>query len=220
VEENARDARYDALSAHAQKTGATAVLLGHTKNDQAETVLLGLTRGSGPTSMRGMAQKRGLWLRPFLGLTREMTQQVCLDVGCSWWVDPHNTDPRFIRPRIRHEVLPLLADVLGPGIVSALTTTAALLSEDDDYLNKMANDLFENVVSDNGDLELAVLVDTPAAIRRRVIRRWVKDRLGVAMSFSQTQMVDALIVAWSGQGPVDVGGSKLVRLNGVMRVAR
>lgn len=220
VEEHARRARYQALESVAHEKGATAVLLGHTKNDQAETVLLGLTRGSGPTSIRGMAEKRGLWLRPFLGLSRDTTQQVCVDVGCSWWEDPHNKDQRFIRPRIRHEVLPLLDDVVGPGIVSALTTTARLIADDDDHLTQLANELYEACVTKNGDLSVGPLADTPPALRRRVVRKWVKDRVGASMSFSQTERVDALIVSWSGQGPIDVAGSKLVRHNGVLKVTR
>jgi tRNA(Ile)-lysidine synthase len=220
IEENARTARYDALEHRAKQRGAVAVLLGHTKNDQAETVLLGLNRGSGPASIRGMAEKRGLWLRPFLGLTRETTQQVCLDAGFGWWEDPHNTDPRFLRPRIRHELMPLLESVLGPGVVSALTTTARLIAEDDDYLSERAREMYEKILTQRGDLHVAGLLEIPAALRRRVVRIWVAEELGVAMTFRQTEMVDALIVSWRGQGPVDVGGGKLVRQDGVITAAR
>lgn len=211
VEDNARVARYEALEDHAKRVGSTAVFLGHTKDDQAETVLLGLSRGSGPASIRGMASRRGLWCRPFLAIPRETTRACCEDAGIAWWEDPHNTDSRFLRPRIRGEVMPVLESVLGPGVVGALAQTAELIAADDDYLTEQANTAYDSALTATGGLDIPTVHSLPDALRRRVIRRFVKDRLGVSPSFAQTDMIDALVVSWKGQGPVDIGGHKLSR---------
>ena len=218
LEDNARRARYDAMRALATEKGATAVLLGHTLDDQAETVLLGLTRGSGPGSIRGMSARRDIWLRPFLGITRETTRQVCVDVGLSWWDDPHNTDRRFVRPRIRHDILPLMETLLGPGVAQALAHTASLVAADDDYLNAVADAALGSLETDDGRLPVEPLAALAEPIRRRVMRRWVTNRTGVSMNARHTEQLDALVVAWRGQGAVAVGGSKLVRHDGHLRI--
>lgn len=216
VEENARKARYGALTTHAEATGALAVLLGHTLDDQAETVLLGLGRGSGPTSIRGMAPRRGLWVRPFLGLTRRTTEACVTDAGLSYWSDPHNIDRRFLRPRIRHDVLPVMEDVFGPGIPDALANTAALVAADDDYLTSLATEKLLVLQQNPSRLPIDGLLDLPSPIRRRVIRLWVRTEVGSALTMAQTEMVDALVVAWKGQGPVDVPGATLSRQDGFL----
>jgi tRNA(Ile)-lysidine synthase len=132
----ARTARYAALDALASALDAS-VLLGHTLDDQAETVLLGLGRGSGPRSVAGMAVRDGRRLRPFLGLRRATTEAACAALGLTPWRDPHNTDPSFQRARLRHEVLPLLEDVLQGGVVEALGRTAGLLREDLEALDEL-----------------------------------------------------------------------------------
>ena len=114
----ARDARHAALEAAANGTGAQAVLLGHTLDDQAEQVLLGLARGSGTRSLAGMRPVRGRLLRPFLGLRRADTLAICAAEGLDPWYDPSNADPSFARSRTRVEVLPVLEAKLGPGAVS------------------------------------------------------------------------------------------------------
>jgi tRNA(Ile)-lysidine synthase len=218
VEENARGARYDALEHHATAVGAKAVFLGHTLDDQAETVLLGLSRGSGSTSIRGMSPVRGIWARPFLGLRRETTRQACVDAGVSWWDDPHNDDRRFLRPRIRHDLMPALVSVLGPGVPGALAQTAYLVGQDDDYLSQLASGALETALTPEGELEVSALIELPEPIRRRVIRLWVREQCDVSLSFVHTEMVDALVVAWSGQGPVDISGHTLVRVGNRLRI--
>jgi tRNA(Ile)-lysidine synthase len=216
VEDNARTARYDQLTRHLTDTGAIAVLLGHTLDDQAETVLLGLTRGSGPASIRGMAPYNAPWLRPFLGTSRHTTQACVTDAGFSYWVDPHNTDRRFVRPRIRHDLLPAMEEILGPGIPDALANTARLVSDDDDYLTALASDHLTALESTPGQLPTSPLADLPSPIRRRVLRAWVRKTIGTSMTLPQTEMVDALVVAWKGQGPVDIPGAKLSRREGFL----
>jgi tRNA(Ile)-lysidine synthase len=134
----ARDARYAALDAAADRHGAFAVLLGHTRDDQAETVLLGLARGSGARSLAGMAPVAGRYRRPLLDLERDRLAEACRAEGLDPWADPHNTDPAYARARVRHEALPALEQALGPGVAAALARTAALLRADADALDAIA----------------------------------------------------------------------------------
>jgi tRNA(Ile)-lysidine synthase len=218
VEDNARVARYDALERVASKQGAGAVFLGHTLDDQAETVLLGLARGSGPASIRGMSPVRGLWCRPFLQIPRQMTRQACQDAGIVVWDDPHNVDRRFLRPQIRHDVMPVLESVLGPGVSQALATTADLIAADDDYLIEVAEGVFALALTDLGELDVTALEPLHPAIRTRVLRMFVTRGLGASPTKVQTDMIDALIVSWKGQGPVDIAGHKLGRNDNTLRI--
>ncbi|RIQ36748.1 tRNA lysidine(34) synthetase TilS [Jiangella rhizosphaerae] len=138
-EGNARSARYAALTAAATRAGAAAVLLGHTLDDQAETVLLGLARGSGPRSLSGMAERSGLLRRPLLGLRRDVVR-AALPAGLTPWDDPHNEDAAYARARVRHRVLPVLEAELGPGVAEALARTAGLARADADALDAAAAD--------------------------------------------------------------------------------
>ncbi|SDU20196.1 tRNA lysidine(34) synthetase TilS [Jiangella alkaliphila] len=136
-EGNARSARYAALTASAARVGAAAVLLGHTLDDQAETVLLGLARGSGPRSLSGMADRSGLVRRPLLALRRDVVR-AALPAGLTPWEDPHNEDAAYARARVRHRVLPVLEAELGPGVAEALARTADLARADADALDAQA----------------------------------------------------------------------------------
>ncbi|WP_427916047.1 tRNA lysidine(34) synthetase TilS [Sinomonas halotolerans] len=141
----ARTARLAALEAEARAWGAGAVLLGHTLDDQAEQVLLGLARGSGPRSLGGMRRVRGLWVRPLLGLRRADTLEVCAAEGLAPWHDPTNEDPRFMRSRVRTGVMPFLEAELGPGVAEGLARTAALLAADADHLDAEAQDAYASL---------------------------------------------------------------------------
>ncbi|MTD14540.1 tRNA lysidine(34) synthetase TilS [Nakamurella sp. YIM 132087] len=167
LEAAARSARYEALVAAA---GGRPVLLGHTADDQAETVLLGLARGSGPRSVAGMSAWRTPWGRPLLGIRRSDTENACREQGLEVWNDPHNSESRFTRVRLRREVLPLLEDVLGGGVGPALGRTAALMADDLAALDELAAAV--PAVDVDGGLLLATLTDRPRAIRTRVLRRW------------------------------------------------
>ncbi|CAA9266768.1 MAG: tRNA(Ile)-lysidine synthetase, partial [uncultured Blastococcus sp.] len=129
----ARVARYAVLSRAALEHGAR-IALGHTLDDQAETVLLGLGRGSGPRSVAGMVEVRETggvcWWRPLLGVRGATARQACADQDLPVWDDPWNADPAYTRVRLRREVLPLLEEVLGGGVAPALARTAALLRDD------------------------------------------------------------------------------------------
>lgn len=137
----ARDARYAALDDAAVRHGAIAVLLGHTRDDQAETVLLGLARGSGIRSLSGMAAVSGAggrYRRPFLGLDRQTARKACMVQSLPVWDDPHNADPAYTRSRLRQEGLPALEKALGKGVVEALARTAQLSRDDADALDAWA----------------------------------------------------------------------------------
>ncbi|BBY19233.1 tRNA(Ile)-lysidine synthase [Mycolicibacterium litorale] len=196
----ARTARYHALRA---ARGDAPVLLAHTLDDQAETVLLGLGRGSGPRSIAGMRVCDPPWYRPLLGVRRAATVAACAELGLQPWADPHNTDPRYTRSRLRTEVLPLLEDVLAGGVAGALARTAAALQEDNDTLDALAEQASAEVTTGAG-LDTARLASLPGAIRRRVIRAWLIAGGARGLTDTQIQGVDALVSAWRGQGGVAV----------------
>lgn len=197
----ARSARYSALDS--ARDGA-AVLLGHTLDDQAETVLLGLGRGSGARSMAGMRSCDWPWFRPLLNARRHQTHAVCAELGLDVWSDPHNRDPRFTRVRLRDEVLPLMEDVLGGGVAQALARTALSLREDTDALDTIATDLLVSIRTPHG-LPVSALEPLHAAVRRRVIRGWLLSQGAVGLTDKQIRAVDTLVTAWRGQGGVAVG---------------
>ncbi|GHJ34674.1 tRNA lysidine(34) synthetase TilS [Streptomyces sp. TS71-3] len=207
----ARDARYAALDAAAERHGATAVLLGHTRDDQAETVLLGLARGSGTRSLSGMAAvsgDAGRYRRPFLHLDRQTARRACLAQSLPVWDDPHNTDPTFTRSRLRHEGLPALEKALGKGVVEALARTAQLSRDDADALDAWADQAEAAARDDAGLLECAKLRVLPAAVRRRVLRRAAIEAGAPAGSLfaRHIEEIDRLITGWRGQGAINLPG--------------
>ncbi|OBG96651.1 tRNA lysidine(34) synthetase TilS [Mycobacterium sp. E136] len=197
----ARTARYRALDG---ARDGMSVLLGHTLDDQAETVLLGLGRGSGPRSIAGMRPWDPPWGRPLLGVRRAVTRAACAELGLPPWQDPHNFDRRFTRVRLREEVLPMLEDVLGGGVAEALARTAGALRADTDTLDELADRALSEVRRDDA-LDGAQVVQLPEALRLRVIRRWLLDGGAAGLTDKQIRAVDALVTAWRGQGGVAVG---------------
>jgi tRNA(Ile)-lysidine synthase len=165
----AREARYAVLEEVAQRSGSAVVLLGHTLDDQAETVLLGLTRGSGARSLAGMRRGFDVFRRPLLDVTRAQTEAACRADGVEWWSDPHNEDPRFTRSRVRHRVLPVLEAELGPGVAAALARTADQLREDSSALDAIADRVLGDVARPGG-LDAVALATQPDAVLMRVLR--------------------------------------------------
>ncbi|WP_346621469.1 tRNA lysidine(34) synthetase TilS [Blastococcus montanus] len=216
----ARSARYAALADAATAHGAR-VALGHTLDDQAETVLLGLGRGSGPRSVAGMVVERAdggvTWWRPLLGVRRVTTRRACADQGLPVWDDPWNTDPAYTRVRLRGEVLPLLEEVLGGGVAPALARTARLLREDLDALDALADGELARLAAEAGDgtLPARPLEPLPAAVRRRVLRGWLRAAGIPDLQAVHLQAVETLVTGWRGQGPVDLpGGAGVARASG------
>jgi len=215
----ARTARYAALSRAADETGAVAVLLGHTLDDQAETVLLGLARGSGATSLQGMAPRSGLYSRPLLAIRRSQTEQFCADSGLDPWADPQNDDPAFSRVRVRSTVLPLLESELGPGIAEALARTAEQLREDAEALDHFAEEIAEELadIAEAGiSLPVRALEANPPALRQRLIRLAVESEFHVSLSRAQTLEVARLVTHWHGQTAVDLPGVRVERRDGLL----
>ncbi|WP_433418139.1 tRNA lysidine(34) synthetase TilS [Microtetraspora malaysiensis] len=216
----AREARYAALSEAARRLEATAVLLGHTLNDQAETVLLRLARGSGTRSLSGMAAVSGLYRRPLLGLSRARTEEACAALGLEPWYDPHNSDPAFTRVRVRHDVMPVLEAALGPGVAEALARTARLCRDDADALDEWADAvLAESRTGPGAPLAVAVLEKAPGAVRRRVIQRAAVEAGAPASALAAVHIdeVERLLTAWRGQKRVDLpGGVGAVRRYGTL----
>lgn len=216
----ARAVRYRAFDDALDATGAAAILLGHTLDDQAETVLLGLARGAGAASLHGMAAVSGPLRRPLLGIRRATTRAACSDAGLEPWDDPHNDDPRFSRVRVRGRVLPVLEDELGPGVAEALARTADQLREDGDALDAMALDWALELVGQNDDGHVTVdargLAADPPALRQRIIRLVVANEFGVPLSRAQTLAVAALVTDWHGQKGVDLPGVLATRVGATL----
>jgi tRNA(Ile)-lysidine synthase len=211
LEASARRARYEALTNFSQENNASAVLLGHTKDDQAETVLLGLARGSGARSLSGMAQVNGIFERPFLEITRAQTVAACKELNLQVWNDPHNDNSDFLRVRVRKNVLPIMESELGPGIREALTRSANLLRDDADALDSMAEEFW----SQDKSLEVEPLAKLPKAVRSRVLRLALFESGVSQLSADQVGQVEALISNWKGQGEVSLpAGVKVSRISG------
>jgi tRNA(Ile)-lysidine synthase len=208
MEAAARTARYAALDEAAVRHGATAVLLGHTLDDQAETVLLGLARGSGARSLAGMSAVSGRYRRPLLDLGRDLTRRACLAMGLAPWDDPHNRDSAYARARVRADVLPALEKGLGPGVAAALARTARMLRDDADALDAWAARALEAAADEAGALGVAALAELPRAVRTRVLRRAAiaAGSPPGALAAVHVEAMEALVTGWRGQSHVDLPG--------------
>jgi tRNA(Ile)-lysidine synthase len=216
----ARTARYAALTDVAARVGAPAVLLGHTRDDQAETVLLALARGAGPRGLAGMPVRRGIFVRPLLDVARADTRKACAALGLVPWDDPHNVDPSFARARVRSDAMPSLVAALGPAVVDNLARSASMIAADNEALDALAEAALDAAVRDDGTaLDLSEISDRPTAVRRRVLHLWAR-RLGAsgsALSHKHVEALDALVMDWHGQGPVHLpGGIVAARDRGVL----
>lgn len=220
LESSARRARYGALASYAENEKIDLILLGHTKNDQAETVLLGLARGSGTRSLSGMAERKGIFLRPLLAIERQTTERACSDLAIVYWQDPHNEDERFKRVRARRLMVEMERQI-GPGIVDALARSAELLRDDADALDAFAKEYFESI--DPRDIEVASLARLPRALRTRILRMAIYANGAPAGSLSSDHIapIEALVSNWHGQGPASVpGGVKVERKSGRLSLSQ
>jgi tRNA(Ile)-lysidine synthase len=213
-EAGARVARYQALDAEAHSRRAT-VLLGHTLDDQAETVLLGLARGSGNRSLAGMVPRSGHLLRPLLEVRRQVTERACAEVGLEPWRDPHNADRRYARVRVREVVLPTLETELGPGIAEALARTAELARDDADLLDRLAAERFDG----KDTLDCGALGAQPPALRRRIIRLWLIGHGLGDLSLQHITSVEQLVTQWRGQQRVELPGGSVSRVSGHLHLS-
>ena len=209
----ARTARYTALETLRQQTRSHFIVLGHTSSDQAETVLLGLVRGSGSKSLSGMSEKSGLLLRPLLVVDRATTEAFCKDSGIKYWSDPQNKDEKYLRVMIRKHVLPFLEKQLGGSVAASLVRTSDQLREENAYLDPQADKSFKRYakVSASGiSFDAKVLEKLPSAILHRVIKKAL-DGFGSESSRSHVLAVSDLILSWHGQKPLALPGVRVVR---------
>ena len=219
LEAAARSTRYAALDRVADQHGARLVLLGHTLDDQAEQVLLGLTRGAGARSLAGMPRARDRFRRPLLAVSREQTRASCVAEDLHWWDDPMNEDRAFTRVRARRALVDLERD-LGPGVAAALARTADQLREDADHLDLLADQAVTGLGA--GPWSAADLAVLPRPVRTRVWRRLAVAAGAPAgqVSTRHTEACDALVTRWRGQGPVSLPGALLVtRSDGRVSIA-
>jgi tRNA(Ile)-lysidine synthase len=204
----ARRARYAVLEQLAEHVGAGTVLLGHTRDDQAETVLLGLARGSGGRSLAGMRRRFERYRRPLLDLARDDTVTACAVQGLEPWSDPHNDDPHYTRVRVRRRVLPVLEEELGPGVAATLARTADQLRDDMGLLDDVAEAAYAELGPPGAPLPVAALAGQPPSIRRRVLRL-AALAAGAPPSevfHEHVLALDALVTDWHGQRWVDLPG--------------
>jgi tRNA(ile)-lysidine synthetase len=218
----ARTARYAAFKKAVEATGARAVLLGHTLDDQAETVLLGLSRGSGTRSLAGMPPVRvegGVtYLRPFLGLRRTDMLDICDAETLTPWIDPTNADQSLMRARIRHSVLPYLEEHLGGDVARSLARTASVAGPDAEYLDEQAQAAYKQALLPAGtavrgiECEDAVLLDRAQAaalhpaLRLRVLATACKAAGGENPGFERLQALDSFTAEYAVAGPVQMPG--------------
>ena len=215
IEASARRARYQIFQQALETYGTNVLFLGHTRDDQAETVLLGLARGSGTKSLSGMPEVTGPFIRPLLNIESATTDAACAEYGIEVWNDPHNFNEEFRRVRVRKNILPALEENLGPGISEALARSARLLREDATALDEWAQRIYEDL--DPKSLDVGVLAGLPKAIRSRVIRIAIYAAGAPAGSISADHIVpiEALVTNWRGQGSADLpGGVKVARISG------
>ena len=221
LEASARRARYQALNDVANSHNAVATFLGHTKDDQAETVLLGLSRGSGSRSLSGMAARVDRYRRPLLSITRAQTEAACEEAGIKFWQDPHNQSMEFTRVRVREVVLPTMEKEIGPGISDALARSAKLLRDDADALDYLSDEIFSKL--EPASLDISKLEAQPRAIRTRILRRaiYLAGAPQGSLSAEHIEPVEALITAWKGQGPISLpGGVTVARISGRLSLSK
>jgi tRNA(Ile)-lysidine synthase len=215
LEASARRARYQIFNQFIDTHQPKYFLLAHTLNDQAESVLLGLARGSGARSLSGMAVENNIYVRPLLKISRQTTVAACHEGGVEFWSDPHNDDLRFTRVRTRKNVLPNLEENLGPGITEALVRSADLLRDDADALDNFASEYFAQ--TDPLNLSVNELERLPRAIRSRVLRLAIYKAGAPSGSLSAEHIngAEALISDWHGQKELSLPGDvKLLRNSG------
>lgn len=210
-EEAARNARYNAFEQALEHTGATRILLGHTLDDQAEQVLLGLARGSGTLSLAGMPAARGPYLRPLLSLDRAGIEQICAHEGLEYWVDPTNSEPKYLRNRVRNQLMPALKEVLGNSVASSLARTALLARQDATYLDELAGKEFERLKEglEPNSLMLSIpqLRKLPDALRSRLLRVAVISLGAPGPSFERLGALETLLFGSKSAGPIQLDGN-------------
>ena len=209
LENAARDARYSAFAELREELSAQYVLLGHNLNDQAESVLLGLMRGSGPRSIAGMSEVSEWVLRPLLAMTREELRTACKDQGLEFWDDPHNQDPKFARVEIR-QLLEKLESTGSSGVIASLARTAEQIQESESIIAPLIQKLLSGI--DNPKVVPVEFLETlETAYRRRVIHR-LGQLNGSELARIHVLEIEKLVINWHGQKPLNLPGITVSRV--------
>ena len=204
AESAAREARYEAFNCMIQQYDIRAFLIGHTKNDQAEQVFLGMLRGSGTRSLSGIPEIRGIFIRPFLNeLSRKDTQQVCVENEVDYWCDPHNDSLMYKRVAVR-KLIQETEKSAEQNIVDSLVRTAQISAEDAEALDFYANSAIQQL--DKTGWLVKDLQQFPQAVRKRAYRIKLAslNAKSDSLSFKIVAQIDNLITDWTGQGAVSV----------------
>lgn len=211
IEAAAREARYDFLAEAAVETGADVVATAHTRDDQVETIVMRLLRGTSGEGLRGIHRAAMLaakvrLIRPLLDVTRAEVIAYCEHYGVAFRTDSSNFSTDFTRNRVRHELLPQLK-TYNPRIDEALLRLSRQMTEDDDYLNEIAADLSGTVASAR-KLELKLLREQPPAIRRRALRLWLRRARGDLRRIGASHLLslDQLVTQGAGGSYVELPG--------------
>lgn len=221
LEAHARSVRYELLRQLCDEMSSGALFIGHTRDDQAETVLMGLARGSGLRSLAGMEPDRGLVRRPFLSLSRDQTHAVCRDLGIDVWHDPANADPRFLRVRTRTVAIPVLSETFGQDVSVPLARTATLVRQDLECLDELADVLYRQARTEAGSsttcvaLDVKLLATAHNALLSRVVRLAALDAdcPQAALGSRHIDAVVQLVTHWRGQGAIQIPGKVEVKRN-------
>jgi tRNA(Ile)-lysidine synthase len=210
----ARSARYLELEKIREQLGAKYIFLGHNLGDQAETVLLGLVRGSGLSAISGMQQidENRKLVRPLLGLTRAELRQSVIDQGLDIWDDPQNADEDFTRVKVRR-ILRELETQLAPGISEALVRTASLAQEAAGFMNLEAQKLLAAACIAPGAYSIAILEQAHVGLRRKALHLIIQKQGAKSPTRFQVLEVDSLITNWHGQKPLSLSGITVGRVN-------
>jgi len=209
LENAARDARYEALNQAMEEFNAEYLLLGHNLNDQAESVLLGLMRGSGPRSIAGMREVTGSTLRPLLSMTRDELRQACQDQGLEFWDDPHNDDPKFSRVQIR-QILSKLEQSGSQGVIQALARTADQMYETEEIIGPLIEAEIQQI-NNSKEVDVEFLQSLTTAVRRRVIHK-LGHLNATELSRFHVLEVEKLVTNWHGQKPLNLPGITVSRV--------
>jgi tRNA(Ile)-lysidine synthase len=216
LEEAGREARYGFFREIAVKHSASAIVLGHHRDDQAETVLMRLVRGAGGSGLLGMRPRSGNIVRPLLQLSRDEIEAYLRKVGLIWREDGSNSDTRFMRNRIRHELLPLL-ETFNPEIIQALNQTAEALAADEEVLEGLTSRAFARTAESgcsSVSIDLPKLFLEPALLRKRLYRTAVGAVKGdlKRISFMHLTDMERLVLSGKPNGEINLpGGIRVVR---------
>jgi tRNA(Ile)-lysidine synthase len=211
LESAARTARYNAIEARVTAEGGVDphILTGHTMDDQAETVLLALARGSGARALSGIPARRGRIIRPFLSVRRKDTVAACQAQNLDPWMDPTNEkDGGPKRSALRGKVMPALVEVLGAGVVSGLARSAALLQADADELERQTRAKMRksSVAMADDEWRCDKLAALPDAIRSRMLKMLAEGKGAGPLTAAHVRMLDKLVMQYKGQGAVALPG--------------